>query len=163
MKKCPAVAYGGICLNRARFHAHFDKDGLLDYVASESFEQALSSKLPPRVNLNAANLQLFIQIVGENLEEVLVNRKTSIRTQFDSLIEQRMKQQLYRVLSAWLSSPTFRRTTSRDDAELCATMASWAIYGLAIRWRQGERKESAAEFAQRALPLIMAGLDWRSR
>ena len=147
-------------VNRATFYAHFaDKYALLDYVASESFKRALSSKLPPHAELNAPNVQLLIQIVGEYLEMVLVHCKPSIHTSFDTLIEQQVKQQLYQELLTWLNDTALKEAHLQKDVELRATAASWAIYGLAMRWSQGKRKESAAEFARRALPLIMAGLE----
>jgi len=145
-------------VNRATFYAHFeDKYALLDAVASESFRQALTGKMPPHAGLDGPNLQLLIEIVCEYLEWHFVHCKPSIRTQFDSLVEQQVKQQLYQVILDWLKG-----ATSQDDAELRATAADWAIYGLAMYWSQGERKETSAEFARRALPLILAGLELRA-
>jgi AcrR family transcriptional regulator len=142
-------------VNRATFYAHFkDKYALLNAVATESFRQALVSKMPPSAELNALNLELLIQIVSEYLEWHFVHCKPSIRTQFDSLVEQQVKQQLFQVLLDWL-----KVDASQDDAELRATAACWANYGLAMYWSQGERKETSSEFAHRALPLILAGLE----
>jgi len=142
-------------VNRVTFYAHFeDKYALLNAVATESFRQALVGKMPPRAELNALNLQLLIQIVCEYLEWHFVHCKPSIRTQFDSLVEQQVKQQIHQVLIDWLKSAVMQ-----DDAELRATAACWAIYGLAMHWSQGERKETSSEFAHRALPLVMAGLE----
>ena len=141
-------------VNRATFYAHFeDKYALLDAVASESFRQALAGKMPPLAELDGPNLQLLIEIVCEYLEWHFVHCKPSIRTQFDSLVEQQVKQQLYQVLLNWLKGATVQ-----EDAQLRATAADWAIYGLAMYWSQGERKETSAEFAHRALPLIQAEL-----
>ena len=142
-------------VNRATFYAHFeDKYALLDAVASESFRQALTAKMPSRAEFDAVNLQLLIQIVCDYLEWHFVHCKPSIRTQFDSLVEQQVKQQLYQALLDWLKG-----VVSQKDAELRATAACWAIYGLAMYWSQGERKQSSLEFSHRALPLIMAGLE----
>ena len=52
---------------------------------------------------------------------------------------------------------------SQDDTELRATEACWGIYGLAMYWSQGERKESSSEFAHRALPLVMPVLGGRRK
>jgi len=144
-------------VNRATFYAHFtDKYALFDYVASESFRQALSAKLPPDAELNASNLQLLIQIACEYLEWHSVHCQPSIRTQFDAQLERQVKRQLYEVVLAWL---TPAGVPAQTDAEVRATAASWAIYGLAEYWSQGGRKQSSLEFARRALPLILAGLE----
>lgn len=147
-------------VNRATFYAHFeDKYALLDYVASESFRQALSSKLSPRAELNPRNMQLLIEIVCEYLEWHSLHCKPSMRSQFDAQLEQQVMRRLYQVLLDWYKGVAFNGSGSQDDAELRATAASWSIYGLAQRWSQGDRKEPAAAFARRALPLVSAGFD----
>ena len=143
-------------VNRATFYAHFtDKYALFDYVASESFRQALSAKLPPDAELKAANLQLLIEIACEYLEWHTVHCQPSIRTQFDAQLERQVKRQLYEVVLAWL---TRTGAPAQTDAEVRATAASWAIYGLAEYWSQGGRKETAVDFARRVMPVISGGL-----
>jgi len=147
-------------VNRATFYAHFeDKHALLDYVANESFQQALASKLPHRAELNTRSMQLLIEIVCEYLEWHSVHCKPSMSSQFDAQLEQQVMRQLYQVLLAWYKGVAFNGSSTQDDAELRATAASWSIYGLAQRWSQGDRKEPAAEFARRAMRLISSGFD----
>jgi len=52
--------------------------------------------------------------------------------------------------------------SDQDAAELQATVASWAIYGVAKRWSEGKRTETVRNFARQALPMIAASLDLRA-
>ncbi len=147
-------------VNRATFYAHFaDKYVLLDSAFEEGFKQELHSKLAPDSEFNPMNLQLLIQTVCEFLQKLREHCARSGRTQFDSLIERQVKMQLYGFLLGWLK----KSESSQRNAELRATITSWAIYGAAMRWNEGERKESAQEFARQALPMIMAGLEAEER
>jgi hypothetical protein len=47
----------------------------------------------------------------------------------------------------------------QPQIELQATMASWAMYGAALRWSNADRKESAQQFARNALPFIMQSME----
>lgn len=146
-------------VNRATFYAHFtDKYILLDQFMTEKIQHALRSKLPPDSQLNAANLQLLIQTVCEFLQQLHARCAPSDRNQFASLVEQQVKQQIYAILLHWFQE-SGARSPHPKQAELQATVTSWAIYGAAQKWSGGDSKESAAEFARQALPLIMAAVD----
>jgi AcrR family transcriptional regulator len=146
-------------VNRATFYAHFDdRFALLDYAFAESFKKALYSKLPPDSKFSPMNLQLLIQTVCGFLDELRTHCTSSMGTQFDSLVEQQAKVQLYELLLEWLRQGKPAQASGLHDAELRATVTSWAIYGTAVRWSHGEGKESVEEFARQALPIILAGL-----
>lgn len=146
-------------VNRATFYAHFDdRYALLDYAFAESFKKALYGKLPPDSKFSPMNLQMLIQTVCGFLDELHTHCTSSTGTQFDSLVEQQAKMQLYEFLLGWLKQSKPAQSSGMHDIELRATVTSWAIYGTAVRWSQSKRKESVEEFARQALPLIMAGL-----
>lgn len=143
-------------VNRATFYAHFaDKYVLLDSAFEEGFKQELHSKLAPDSEFSPMNLGLLIQMVCEFLQKLHEHCARSGGNQFDSLIERQVKMQLYQFLLGWLK----KSDSSQKNAELRATITSWAIYGTAMRWNEGERKGSVQEFARQALPMIMAGLE----
>ena len=147
-------------VNRATFYAHFeDKYLLLDYSFAEWFKQVLRSNLPPAAPCSPQNLQLLIQTVCEFLGEIRDHCVRSVGAQFDSLIERQVKMQLYDCLLGWLNTQDTDPADGFNQSELRATVASWAIYGAALRWSQGERQEPVAKFAHQVLPIIMAGLD----
>lgn len=147
-------------VNRATFYAHFeDKYVLAEQSMQEWIQRALTKNLPPGAAYTSENLQLLIQTLCEFLAQMHSHCAPSNRKQFDSLLEQEIKQQVYEILLGWLKQTTLPRSANQNQIELQATMTSWAMYGAAMRWSQGERKESAAQFARQALPLMLAGLD----
>ena len=62
------------------------------------------------------------------------------------------------MLLNWLS---LDESSGRGDTvapEQAATVTSWAIYGAAQRWVEGDRGLSAEDYARQMLPLIRAPL-----
>jgi AcrR family transcriptional regulator len=147
-------------VNRATFYAHFqDKYVLLDELTREWIAKSLRAKLPADAEYNIGNLKILVQTVCEFLEQLRTHCAPSNRSQFDSLVELQVKRQVYATLLRWLEENGSSAARYREQAELNATMTSWAIYGAAKRWSEGERKQSAGDFAQRTLPSIIAGLE----
>ncbi len=145
-------------VNRATFYAHFeDKYVLLDQAFTETFQQALHSKLPPGSQFSPLNMQLLIQTICEFLQQMYSHCAQSVRTQFDPLVEGQIKRQLYEFLLGWLNGSQSKESNRRGKPELRATISSWGIYGAALRWSQGEQKEPSGEYARQVLPMIMAG------
>lgn len=145
-------------VNRATFYAHFeDKYVLAEQSMQQWIQRALTKNLPPGAAYTSENLQLLIQTLCEFLAQMHSHCAPSNRKQFNSLLEQEIKQQVYEILLGWLKQTTLPRATNQNQIELQATMTSWAMYGAAMRWSQGERKESADQFARNALPMILAG------
>jgi hypothetical protein len=69
-----------------------------------------------------------------------------------------VKAQLYDVLLSWLSVDDSDGPDEGVSPEQAATVTSWAIYGAAQRWVNGDRALSADELARQVLPLILAPL-----
>jgi AcrR family transcriptional regulator len=146
-------------VNRATFYAHFeDKYDLIDQAFEESFAAVLHKKLLPGFEFSPTNLQLLIQTICEFLEQLHHHCVRSNNTQLDSHLEAQVRLQLHNVLLQWVK-PAGNTATSRPDAELRATVASWAIYGACLWWNQSASREPAQEFARQVLPMIMTGLD----
>jgi AcrR family transcriptional regulator len=146
-------------VNRATFYAHFeDKYDLLDHSVTEMIRAALHKKLPPGTSFSPGNLELLIETICEFLDLLRTHCAPSNRSQFDSLVEQQVKLQVNGLVLKWVQELKPERSPDSAQTELQATVASWAIYGVAIRWSTKERKEPAAEFARQALPLVLAGL-----
>jgi AcrR family transcriptional regulator len=147
-------------VNRATFYAHFqDKYILAEQFVQEWVQRALHKNFPPGAAFTSENLQLLIQTLCEFLAQMHTHCAPSNRQQFDSVLEQEVKQQVYEILLDWLKQNALPRSANQTQIELQATMASWAMYGAARRWSQGERKESAEQFARNALPMFMVSLD----
>jgi AcrR family transcriptional regulator len=149
-------------LNRATFYAHFaDKYALMEYSVRETFKQALAARLPTEANLSSANLYKVIVIVCEYLRQFFDHCAPSpTRAQLRSVTESQVKAQLYDVLLNWL---LLDESNGRGDGdtvapEQAATVTSWAIYGAAQRWVEGDRALAAEDYARQVLPLILAPL-----
>lgn len=141
-------------VNRVTFYAHFaDKYALLDVAFQESFQSELRAHLPSDAVLSLTNLHLLIQMVCEFLIHAYTHCAPSGRAHIEAGIGRHLQQELYDFLLAWL----IPFESVQSIAELRATIASWAIYGVAKRWSEGKRNESLQDFVQQALPIIAAG------
>jgi AcrR family transcriptional regulator len=150
-------------LNRATFYAHFaDKYALMEYSVRETFKQALAARLPTEANLSSANLYKVIVIVCEYLRQFFDHCAPSpTRAQLRSVSESQVKAQLSDVLLTWLLLDEIKGNGDAIAPEQVATVTSWAIYGAAQRWVEGDRALSAEDYARQMLPLILAPLSVR--
>jgi AcrR family transcriptional regulator len=141
-------------VNRVTFYAHFaDKYVLLDVAFQASFQSELRAHLPSDAALSLTNLHLLIQMVCEFLTHAYTHCAPSGRAHIEAGIGRHLQQELYDFLLAWL----IPFESVQSIAELRATIASWAIYGVAKRWSEGKRNESVQDFVQQALPMIAPG------
>lgn len=68
-----------------------------------------------------------------------------------------MQDELHEVLSGWIESS--RNTEGRPgEAEISASVVSWAIFGVGLEWSRGGASGTAEEYADRALSVIVGGL-----
>jgi len=142
-------------VNRATFYAHFpDKYALLDLSIQQMFHHELEKRMFNACDYTEANLRALIIAVCEFVSSVYA-RCPSVESQYESLVETQVKNQLQDLLQNWL-----RQIDAATDPELASTAASWAIYGLVLHWVR-DRSASrlpADRFADRVLPLIGANL-----
>ncbi len=140
-------------VNRATFYAHFqDKFALLDYSIRESFHQEMSKRLLDSCSFSMENLHHLIMAVCEftrNLSSTCV----PAQRQFDPLVENQIRGQLYELLLMWL-----KKIETTVSPETSATAASWAIYGLAMLWNREKKSRTVKSFADEVLPLVAANL-----
>jgi AcrR family transcriptional regulator len=143
-------------INRATFYAHFaDQYELFDYVVSEAFREELRRRLPDPSGLGEEDLRAMVLAACDYLAGLNTACSRTDR-QFRPLIEARVQAELYELLVRWIeASPA---DGPSDDAEITATVVSWAIFGAGLRWSRGGEPGTVEEYADKALSAIAGGL-----
>ena len=141
-------------INRATFYAHFpDKYALLDYAINQMFMQEILKRTLNACHYTPENLRNLIIAVCEFLSR-LHSDCAQPHQQFESLVETQIKAQLFDLLTLWL-----KQTKTRISTDIPATVATWAIYGLASFWSHSKKRPDLNKFVDDALPLIAVNLD----
>lgn len=141
-------------INRATFYAHFpDKYALLDYSIGHMFRQEIEKRTLNACHYTPENLQNLILAVCDFLVR-LHSDCAQPHQQFEALVEGTIKQILFDLLSYWLN-----QTNSKIPTEIPATVATWAIYGLASHYSHTKRRPALEKFVADALPLVAVNLE----
>ena len=141
-------------INRATFYAHFpDKYALLDYFITQMFMQEVDKRTLNACHYTQDNLRVLILAMIEFLSN-MHSECAQPHQQFESLIEGTIKRQVYELLSHWLE-----QTGTKLSTEIPATVATWAIYGLASHYSHLKKRPSLEKFVDDALPLGAVNLE----
>jgi AcrR family transcriptional regulator len=139
-------------INRATFYAHFqDKYALLDFSIQQMFMQEIEKRTLNVCSYSPDNLRNLILAVCEFLGK-LHTSCAQPHDQFESLVEGTIKKQIFDLLSYWLRK-------SKLPTELPATVATWAIYGLASHYSHLKKRPALEKFVDEALPLVAVNLE----
>lgn len=141
-------------INRATFYAHFeDKYALLDHSIRQKFRQEIESRVLNACHYTPENLRMLILTVCE-FQVKLNTSCAQSQKQFAPLVEKQIKEQVYELLLVWL-----RKMDIPISAEMPATAATWAIYGLAFYWAASKNKPALEAYVDKALPLVAVNLN----
>jgi AcrR family transcriptional regulator len=141
-------------INRATFYAHFpDKYALLDYSISQMFLQMIEKRTLNACHYTPDNLRNLILAVCEFLSNIH-SECAQPHQQFESLTEGTIKKIIFDLLSHWLE-----QTNPKISAEIPATVATWAIYGLASLYSHNKKRPALETFVDEALPLVAVNLE----
>lgn len=150
-------------INRATFYKHFvDKYALLDRWVEQQFRHEIESRVLDACHYTPDNLRILLLTVCEFLVKVRTDCVQSQR-QFEPMIEKQVKNQVFELLNVWLG-----KMNTPIATEIPATVATWAIYGLAAHWshstpaRAGgakEKRPALDKFVEEALPLVAVNLE----
>lgn len=143
-------------VNRATLYLHFrDKDALLDEVLREHTREALDRAAPVPPLRDAGYLQVLLTGVCELLARLQRECPRSHK-QFAAQLETLVQEQVQAHVAAWLALPG---AAPRPRAEpLMATILSAGLFAAAQAWQRDEKRPSAAAFARRAMPILVAPL-----
>jgi AcrR family transcriptional regulator len=141
-------------INRATFYKHFvDKYALLDYFISHMFRQEIEKRTLNACHYTPENLRNLILAVCEFLSRVHSDCAQP-HQQFESLAEGTIKKILFELLSYWL-----KQTNVKISTDIPATVATWAIYGLASLYSHNKKRPALEKFVDEALPLVAVNLE----
>ena len=141
-------------INRATFYKHFvDKYALLDYAISQMFMQEIEKRMLNACHYTPENLRNLILAVCEFLSR-LHGDCAQPHQQFESLVETQIKKQIHELLTVWL-----KQAKTRISTEIPATVATWAIYGLASYYSHTKKRPALEKFVDEALPLVAVNLE----
>ena len=141
-------------INRATFYAHFaDKYALLDYSISQKFMQEIEKRTLNACHYTPDNLRNLILAVCGFLSH-MHSDCAQPHQQFESLVEGTVKKQIFDLLSHWL-----KQTKTKISTEIPATVATWAIYGLASLYSHSKKRPALEKFVDDALPLVAVNLE----
>ena len=141
-------------INRATFYAHFhDKYELLDYSISQMFKQEIEKRTLNACHYTPDNLKNLILAVCEFLVKTH-SECAQPHQQFESLTEGTIKNILFELLSYWL-----KQTGTKISTDIPATVATWAIYGLASHYSHLKKRPALEKFVDEALPLVAVNLE----
>ena len=141
-------------INRATFYAHFiDKYELLDRWISQVFLQEIEKRTLNACHYTPENLRNMILVVCEFLSK-MHRECAQPHQQFESLVEGTIKKKIFELLSHWLE-----QSKSHIPTEIPATVATWAIYGLASFYSHSKKHLALEAFVEEALPLVAINLE----
>lgn len=142
-------------INRATFYKkHFvDKYALLDYWVQHLFRQEIETRMLDACHYTPDNLRILLLTVCEFLSKVRTDCMQSQR-QFEPLIEKQVKNQIYELLKIWLG-----KMNPPVSTEIPATVAAWAIYGIAYHYSHAKKRPALETFVEEALPLVAVNLE----
>ena len=141
-------------INRATFYAHFqDKYALLDYSIGQMFRQEIEKRTLNACHYTPDNLRNLILAVCDFLAG-MHSECAQPHQQFESLTEGTIKNILFELLSHWL-----KQTGTKISTDIPATVATWAIYGLASHYSHLKKRPALEKFVDEAFPLVAVNLE----
>lgn len=144
-------------LNRATFYNHYqDKYELLELTMTSAFTEILSTQIPTGTQMQGTELlrNLMLAVCEWQIEttKLLNARRTLSRA-----MEDNAKQQLYNVIISCMAHVKDLPAEEQRRMEWVATMISWSIYGVVVKWSQ-RQEEPAEQFIEHVLPFLMSNL-----
>lgn len=141
-------------INRATFYKHFvDKYALLDFSVQQMFRMELEKRTLDACHYTPENLKTLILMVVEFLSR-LHSDCAQPHQQFESLVEGTIKKQIFDLLTLWL-----KQSKTRISTDIPATVATWAIYGLASHYSHSKKRPALEKFVDEAFPLVAVNLE----
>jgi AcrR family transcriptional regulator len=144
-------------LNRATFYNHFqDKYQLLELTMRDAFTEILSARIPLGTRMQGTELlrNLMLAVCEWQIE---MTKQLNARRTLSQAMEDNAKQQLCNVIISCMTHVKDHSVEERRRMEWVATMISWSIYGVVVKWSQSQ-EEPVEPFIEHVLPFLLSNL-----
>jgi len=139
-------------VNRATIYDHFtDKFALLEAKITDQFRSQFDARMAGTEGSCPVAQKQLVLTLCEFLSKVAGCQK--LQRQFEPLVEARVKS----ILREYMLDSILKQGLPLAEAEIRATLASWALYGSALEWSR-EKRTSPEQLADTILPLIRPAL-----
>ncbi|HEX5941902.1 MAG TPA: hypothetical protein VFY66_06460, partial [Anaerolineales bacterium] len=120
---------------------------------SQIFMQEMEKRTLDACHYTPENLKNLILAVCEFLSN-MHSECAQPHQQFEALTEGTIKKILFGILSHWLE-----QTNAKISTDIPATVATWAIYGLASLYSHTKKRPALETFVDEAMPLVAVNLE----
>lgn len=145
-------------INRATFYAHFaDKYDLFAYIVRDFFNGVLQEEVSDTAVFNRENLEkLALSVINavSNLHGSCLPRS---HDQVQPMMETELQKLLYKFVLGWLVNDGY--DARAGDAEIAASVISWALFGAAMQYSRGFVNETTDTVAARTVAILIEGLE----
>ena len=144
-------------LNRATFYNHYqDKYELLELTMSGAFTEILSTRIPPGTRMQGTELLRNLMLAVCEWQ-IAMTKQLNARRTLSQAMEDNAKQQLYNIIISCMEHIKDLPAEERRRMEWVATMISWSIYGVVVKWCQWQ-EEPEEQFIEHVLPFLVSNL-----
>lgn len=144
-------------LNRATFYNHYqDKYELLELTMKGAFADTLSAWIPSGTAMQGPELLRRLMMAVCEWQVETTKRLNSRRT-LSHVMEDNAKQQLHNIIIACMTHSGELPMEEQRKLERVATMISWSVYGVVVKWSQVQ-DEPAEALIEQVLPFLMSNL-----
>ena len=142
-------------VNRATFYAHYDdKYALLSSVLRSELGESLSKRFPRPAPLTQESLTHLMAAVFEFIAEMRSQCPDSARD-MENTMGTMLQEEIYSFIDNWIRIGGIAPSLRGTPRETIATVFSWSMFGGALRWGHGDRKQTSLEAAKEIAMLLM--------
>lgn len=144
-------------VNRSTFYAHYqDKDDLFRDCLRRSFQRLLEARLPVSDQFCRGDIRQLVIVTGEYLADLHRDCTPADRV-LDPLVETHIQAQLYDYILGWLQTSQAQGFRLQAQPETVATMMSWMIFGVGMRWRHQPDPVALARIGDEVYTVLLSG------
>lgn len=142
-------------VNRATFYSHYeDKQGLLDAIIAETFQQMMAAYKSADVKLDDDSLQEFVKSVWEYVGFFSSSIGGAAGDNFTSLIQGELVRQIEEIITVWLSE----QLSDKSALGIMSGAIAGSIFQTAAIWSKNPDAKKTDEVSKLVRNLLIHGL-----